>query len=70
MSISLFVPAYRVEECLEAMRECLEKGWTGLGFKTLEFETAWKAYTGLPHAHFLASNTAGLHLALHVLKRR
>ena len=44
--IQLFVPTYRVDECLREMRECLEKGWTGLGFKTLEFEAAWKQYTG------------------------
>lgn len=68
--IQLFVPTYRVEECLEEMRECLERGWTGLGFKTLDFEKAWKDYTGLPHAHFLASATAGLHLAVRLLKER
>ncbi len=70
MSIQLFVPKFRVEECLEQVRECLEKGWTGLGFKTIAFEDAWKAYTGLPHAHFLNSNTVGLQLALEILKRR
>jgi dTDP-4-amino-4,6-dideoxygalactose transaminase len=70
MSIQLFVPSFRIEECLEAVRECLEKGWTGLGFKTVEFEAAWKAYAQLPHAHFLNSNTVGLHLAIHILKTR
>lgn len=68
--IQLFVPQFRVDETLEAIRECLERGWTGLGFKTVEIEDAWRAYTGLPHAHFVNSNTAGLHLALEVLKRR
>lgn len=68
--IQLFVPTFRVEECLEQVRECLEKGWTGLGFKTNEFEEAWKAYTGLPHAHFLNSATSGLHLAVRLLKER
>lgn len=68
--ISLFVPTFRIEECLAAIRECLEKGWTGLGFKTIEFEDAWKAYTGLPHAHFLNSATAGLHLAVRLLKEK
>jgi dTDP-4-amino-4,6-dideoxygalactose transaminase len=66
--IQLFVPTFHIEETLEAIRECLEKGWTGLGFKTLQFEDAWKAYTGLPHAHFLSSATAGLHLALAQLR--
>lgn len=66
--IQLFVPTFRIEECLAEIRECLEKGWTGLGFKTVQFEEAWKEYTGLPHAHFLASATAGLHLAVRLLK--
>ena len=52
MAIQLFVPTFAVEECLEEIRLCLEKGWTGLGFKTVELEEAWKAYTGMPHAHF------------------
>jgi dTDP-4-amino-4,6-dideoxygalactose transaminase len=66
--IHLFVPAFRVEECLAEVRECLEKGWTGLGYKTLEFEKAWREHTGFPHAHFLNSATAGLHLAFRLLK--
>jgi dTDP-4-amino-4,6-dideoxygalactose transaminase len=70
MSIQLFVPSFRIDECLKGIRECLEKGWTGLGFKTVEFEEAWKKYTGLSHAHFLSSNSVGLHLALHVMKTR
>ncbi len=68
--IQLFVPTFRIEETLEEIRVCLEKGWTGLGFKTVEFEEAWKAYTGLPHAHFLSSATAGLHLAVALLKHQ
>jgi dTDP-4-amino-4,6-dideoxygalactose transaminase len=70
MPTQLFVPNFRIDECLAGVRECLEKGWTGLGFKTVEFENAWKTYAELPHAHFLSSNTAGLHLALHVLKTK
>ena len=68
--IQLFVPTFRVDECLAQVRECLEKGWTGLGYKTNEFEQAWKTYTGLPHAHFLNSATSGLHLAVRLLKER
>lgn len=67
-NIQLFVPYFRTEECLAQIRECLEKGWTGLGFKTLELEEKWKEYTGLPHAHYLNSATAGLDLAVRVLK--
>src|SRR5262249_13628577 len=66
--IQLFVPTFRIDETLAAIQECLEKGWTGLGFKTIQFENAWKEYTGLPHAHFLNSATAGLHLAVAQLK--
>ncbi|MFC4860138.1 DegT/DnrJ/EryC1/StrS family aminotransferase [Pseudomonas sp. MAHUQ-62] len=70
MAIQLFVPNFRIDECLSEIRECLEKGWTGLGFKTAAMEDAWKAYTGLPHAHFLSSNTVGLHLALELFKTK
>lgn len=66
--IHLFVPTFRIDECLAEIRECLEKGWTGLGYKTVAFEDAWRAYTGLPHAHFLSSASAGLHLAFRLLK--
>jgi len=64
----LFVPTFRIEETLAEIRECLERGWTGLGFKTLEFEEAWCIYTGLPYAHFINSATAGLHLAIALFK--
>lgn len=70
MAIQLFVPNFRVQECLKEIQECLEKGWTGLGFKTNAMEEAWKAYTGLQHAHFLGSNTVGLHLAFELLKTK
>jgi dTDP-4-amino-4,6-dideoxygalactose transaminase len=70
MSIQLFVPTFRIDECLAQIRECMEKGWTGLGYKTVEFEEAWKVYTGARSAHFLSSNTVGLQLAIEVLKRR
>jgi dTDP-4-amino-4,6-dideoxygalactose transaminase len=66
--IHLFVPTFRIDEVLAEIRECLEKGWTGLGYKTVAFEQAWREYTGLPHAHFLSSATAGLHLAFRLLK--
>ena len=66
--IQLFVPFFRVEETLSEIRECLEQGWTGLGFKTVQIEEAWKNYTSLLNAHFLNSATAGLHLAVRLLK--
>jgi dTDP-4-amino-4,6-dideoxygalactose transaminase len=67
-NINLFVPHFRNEEIIEQITECLDKGWTGLGFKTNEIESLWKEYTGLPNAHFINSNTSGLHLAIKILK--
>jgi dTDP-4-amino-4,6-dideoxygalactose transaminase len=67
-NINLFVPFFRKKEILSQIEECLDKGWTGLGFKTQQIEEDWKKYTGLPHAHFLNSNTSGLHLAVKILK--
>jgi len=66
--IQVLKPRYRVDECLNEIRECLEIGWTGIGYKTVEFENKWKEYTNLSNAHFLNSATAGLHLAIKVLK--
>jgi dTDP-4-amino-4,6-dideoxygalactose transaminase len=66
--IALFTPSYRIEETLAAVRECLEVGWTGLGFKTDAFEAAWREYTELPYAHFVNSATAALHMAVEGLK--
>ena len=34
-----------IDKILEQMRECLDSGWTGMGFKTVEFEEKWKEYT-------------------------
>ena len=68
--IHLFVPTFRVDETLDEIRECLERGWTGLGYKTVAFEQAWCAHTRLPYAHFVNSATAALHLAFRLLKER
>ncbi len=68
MGIQLFKAKYEIEECLAEIRECLEVGWTGLGFKTVEFENAWKEYTGLPFAHYTNSSTIGLYMAVDILK--
>lgn len=67
--IHLFVPTFRTDEVLAEIRDCLEKGWTGLGYKTVAFEEAWCAYSGLARAHFLSSATAGLHLAWRLLRQ-
>ena len=68
MAIQVLKPKFHVDECLEQVRECLEKGWTGMGFKTVEFEEAWTKYTGHKYAYYLNSNTVGLHLAVKILK--
>ncbi len=68
MGIQLFKPKYRSLEILKEIQECLEIGWTGLGFKTEVFEKKWKEYTGFENAHFVASNTVGLQIAIKVLK--
>ncbi len=68
MSIQLFCATYDIEACLEQIKQCLEVGWTGMGFKTIEFENAWKNYTGLKYAYFTNSATAALNLAVGTLK--
>ena len=66
--LNVLKPFYRSEEILAEIEECLEVGWTGLGYKTEKFESAWKAYTGFDNAHMTNSATAGLHTAVSVLK--
>ncbi len=68
MPIQMFRPVYDVDSCIENIRDCLEKGWTGKGYKTIEFENEWKKYTGLNTAHFLTTGTAALNLAMETLK--
>ncbi len=70
MDIQLFKPKYEVEECLEEIRDCLEKGWTGLGYKTVAFENAWKDYTQLPFAYYMNSATMALNLGVLILKEK
>lgn len=70
MTIQLFTPTFRVDECLIEIRDCLEKGWTGLGYKTAIFEEEWKKFCMFKNAHFLNSATAGLHLAIRILKEK
>ena len=68
MPIQVLKPKFHVDECLEEIRECLEKGWTGMGFKTVEFENKWMEYTGHKNAYYLNSNTVGLYMAVQILK--
>lgn len=66
--MQLFKAKYDIEPCLQEIRECLEIGWTGIGFKTVEFEKRWKEYTGCNNAFFTNSATAALYLATDILK--
>lgn len=66
--IQLFKANFDVEACLAQVRECLEKGWTGMGFKTVELEEEWKKYTGHKYSYYINSNTAGLYMAVDTLK--
>lgn len=68
--ITVLKPKYRVDEVITEIRECLEKWWTGAGYKTTQAETMWKAYSGLPNALFLNSCTSALHLGWEALKRK
>lgn len=70
MSIQVFQATFDVEACLSEIRECLEKGWTGMGFKTVQLEEKWKEYTGLPNAYYLNSSTSGLNLCIEILKEK
>jgi dTDP-4-amino-4,6-dideoxygalactose transaminase len=68
-SIQVLKPFYRTDETLSEIRDCLEKGWTGIGFKTEEIEQQWINYSGFSFAHFLNSATSGLHLAFNLFKK-
>lgn len=65
--IQVFRPYYRVERCLQILREVLESGWTGQGPKCSKIEEDWKSFTGAQNALFVNSATAGLHIAVRLL---
>ena len=54
-TIQIFQTKFRKKEIIEEISQCLDKGWTGMGFKTEEFEKEWNEYTGLDNSHFLSS---------------
>ena len=64
----LFKPKFRKNEILAEIETCLEKGWTGLGYKTIEIEELWRNKFGFNHSHFLSSNTAGLFLTFELFR--
>jgi dTDP-4-amino-4,6-dideoxygalactose transaminase len=65
--LQLFRPKYEVEECLEAIKEVLESGWTGPGPQCQKFEEGWRSFVGAKHAHLMNSATAALHIAIRLL---
>ncbi len=60
--IPLFDVSLREEE-IEAVAATLRSGWLTMGPRTQEFEEAFAAHLGVPHAVALSSCTAALHLA-------
>lgn len=67
---SEFLPYHRPsigEAEIAAVVETLKSGWLTTGPKTREFETAFAATIGAPHAVAVNSCTAGLHLALEAI---
>src|SRR5262249_14374015 len=66
-SLQLFHPKYRVDECLDALRAVLESGCTVPGPKCEAIEREWADSLRAPHALFLNSATAALHIAVRLL---
>lgn len=64
------VPFFRPdigEDEINAVVETLRSGWVTIGPRTHEFEQAFAAWAGAPHAVAVSSCTAALHLALDAL---
>ena len=66
--INVFKPRFRSNEILNDLKKIFKSGWTGIGNKTVIFEKEWEKYSGLKNSLFLNSATAGLHVAVDVLK--
>jgi len=68
--IPLFKPHFRVDECLEKIKASLEIGWTGQGYLTSDFESAWGRYSRTENNLMLNSASAALHISLESMKTR
>ena len=53
MGIQLFKASFDVEACLAQVRECLEKGWTGMGYKTVNAEGAFYVFPKIEDPDFV-----------------
>lgn len=52
------------EDDIAAVVACMRSGWLGTGPRVAEFEQAFRAYRGAPHAVAVNSCSAALHLSL------
>ena len=52
------------EELVGSARRVIERGWYVLGSEGADFEKAFAAYCGVPHAIGVANGTDGIELAL------
>ena len=59
-----FSPPFYTEEESLALRECIERRWTGTGPKTLEFEQKVCNYKSIEYSAAFSSCTSALFLAL------
>lgn len=66
IQIPIMRPFLGVEE-QEAAAAAIASGWIAQGPRVAEFERAFAAHLGSPHAVAVSNCTTGLHLALHVL---
>ena len=64
MPVVPFAPPAIGQEEIDAVIAALRSGWLSTGPRVREFERAFAAYTGAPHAVAVNSCTAALHLAL------
>ena len=66
--INVLKPKYRTNEVLDEIKICLDKGWTGMGFKTIEFEEKWSEWLGTKYSVFVNSGSSSILLTLAALK--
>lgn len=46
LPIQVLKPKFHEDECLASIKECLENGWIGMCYMTVQLEEEWKKYTG------------------------
>src|SRR5919205_3822111 len=66
MAIPLFQTRLAPEAIIAAV-DVLKSGWLGQGARVAEFEAAFADFVGAEHCIGVATGTAALHMALHVL---